>query len=73
MNRSSKPRRSAVSHCMSAEARFHPTNVSYIYNRYKRVGDETMDESFFPILWRRDGYRTPFLEDYVKQEPAARG
>src|SRR5438034_6294334 len=73
MNRSSKPRRSAVSHCMSAEARFHPTNVSYIYNRYKRVGDETMDESFFPILWRRDGYRTPFLEAYVKQEPAARG
>ena len=58
---------------MSAEARFHPTNVSYIYNRYKRVGDETMDESFFPILWRRDGYRTPFLEAYVKQEPAARG
>ena len=31
--------------------RFHPTEVSYIYSRYKRVGDETMDESFFPVLW----------------------
>jgi ectoine hydroxylase-related dioxygenase (phytanoyl-CoA dioxygenase family) len=71
VNRSSKPRRSAVSHCMSSEARFHPTTISYIYNRYKRVGDETMDESFFPILWRQDGYRTPFLEAYVKQGSAA--
>ena len=53
VNRADRPRRSAVSHCMSAEARFHPTEVSYIYNRYKRVGDETMEESFFPILWRQ--------------------
>ena len=58
------PRRSAVSHCMSTEARFHSTNVSYIYNRYKRVGDETMDESFLPILWRRDGYLSPICQDF---------
>jgi len=71
MNRADKPRRSAVSHCMSSEARFHPTKISYIYNRYKRSGDETMDESFFPILWRQDGYRTPFLDEYVKKGSAA--
>ncbi|HZT19383.1 MAG TPA: hypothetical protein VFA23_08255, partial [Dongiaceae bacterium] len=72
-NRADRPRRAAVSHCMSSEARFHPSEVSYIYNRYKRVGDDTMDESFFPILWRRDGYRTPFLEDHIRRGSAAGG
>jgi len=24
-----------------------------------------MDESFFPILWRQDGYRTPWLDSYM--------
>ena len=52
-------------HTIPAEARFHPTNkAGYIYGRYKRVGDTTMDESFFPILWTQKGYRTPFLADY---------
>lgn len=64
-NRSGRPRRSLVTHCLSAEARFHPTVVSPVYSRYRRRGDETMDESFFPILWSRTGYRTPFLADYV--------
>ena len=48
---------------LSSAARFHPTEVSAIYSRYKRHGDDTMDESFFPILWTADGYRTPFLDD----------
>ena len=66
-NRGSQPRRSLVSHCLSSDARFHPTEVSYIYSRYRRVGDLTMDESFFPILSRQDGYRTPFLATYLEQ------
>jgi phytanoyl-CoA hydroxylase len=54
-------------HTLPANAQFHPTNKpSYIYGRYKRVGDLTMDESFFPILWRKDGYRTPFLSSYCE-------
>jgi hypothetical protein len=24
-----------------------------------------MDESFFPILWRNDGYRSPFIAPYA--------
>jgi ectoine hydroxylase-related dioxygenase (phytanoyl-CoA dioxygenase family) len=64
-NRTDRPRRSLVTHCIAAEARFHPSEISYVYNRYKRVGDETMDESFFPILWRRDGYRSAFLGAYL--------
>ncbi len=70
VNRSPQPRRSLVSHCLSSAARFHPTEVSYIYSRYRRVDDLTMDESFFPILWTQDGYRTPFLARYLAQ-PAA--
>lgn len=55
------PRRSLVSHCISADCRFHGTEVSYIYSRYRRQGDLTMDESFFPVLWREDGYRSTWL------------
>jgi hypothetical protein len=50
---------------MSSAAVYHPTKISYIYNRYKRVGDDTMDESYFPVLWREDGYRTAWLDGYV--------
>ncbi|HEX4478488.1 MAG TPA: phytanoyl-CoA dioxygenase family protein [Polyangiaceae bacterium] len=64
-NRRDVPRRSIVAHCMSSEARFHPTNVGYIYSRYKRFGDDAMDETHFPILWRNDGYRSAFLDPYV--------
>ena len=65
VNRSDAPRRSLVAHCMSSEARFHPETTGYLYSRYKRFGDDTMDESFFPITWRQDGYRSPFLEPYL--------
>jgi phytanoyl-CoA hydroxylase len=65
INRSSSPRRSLVAHCMSSEARFHPETTGYLYSRYKRFGDDSMDESFFPITWREDGYRSPFIGPYV--------
>jgi len=55
-------RRSVISHLVPAEARFHPEHVDPTYSRYRRVDDPTMDESFFPIVWRRDGYRTGWLE-----------
>jgi hypothetical protein len=50
---------------MSSEARFHPAVTGYLYSRYKRFGDDTMDESFFPIIWRDDGYRSPFIPPYL--------
>ena len=61
-NRTAQPRRSLVTHCISSDCRFHPTEVSHIYSRYKRIQDDTMDESFFPILWTRTGHRTPHLD-----------
>jgi ectoine hydroxylase-related dioxygenase (phytanoyl-CoA dioxygenase family) len=68
-NRTDATRRAVVSHCIAADAIFHETNINYIYSRYKRVGDVTMDESFFPVIWRDDGYRTPFLNAYCDGEP----
>lgn len=65
INHRDVPRRSIVAHCMSSETRFHPNYVGYIYSRYKRFGDDTMDESFFPVLWREDGYRTPFIDPFA--------
>lgn len=62
-NRSDRPRRSLVAHCISSAARFHPTEISHIYSRYKQRGSLEMDESFFPILWTQEGYRTPWLDE----------
>lgn len=61
-NRGKNPRRAVISHCMSSEAKFHPENVGYIYSRYRKQGSLEMDESFFPILWRNDGYRSAWLD-----------
>jgi phytanoyl-CoA hydroxylase len=67
-------RRSLVLAHIPAESRFKPAGAyvpgGYIAGRYKRFGDDTMDESFFPIVWQQDGYRTPFLADYC-QDPLA--
>ena len=43
-------RRAVISHLVTADARFHPDHVDPVYSRYRRVGDTTMDESFFPIV-----------------------
>lgn len=58
-NRGSGHRRSIVSHCMSSATSFHPVNVSPVYSRYRRGQSCDMDEAFFPVLWRSDGYRSP--------------
>ena len=46
-----------------SDAHFHPERVDPVYSRYRRVGDLSLDESFFPIVCARDGYRTPWLVD----------
>ncbi len=54
-------------HTVPSNAKFHPTNKpGYIYGRYKRFSDTEMDESFFPVLWTKSGYRTSFLETYCE-------
>ena len=56
-------RRALVSHLLPAETRFHPVNVDLNYSRYRRRGDMSMDESFFPITWSREGWRTSWLRE----------
>ena len=48
---------------VAAHTRFHPANVDVIYSRYRRRGDLSMDESFFPVLWDETGARTYWLEE----------
>ena len=56
-------RMALVSHFLPVEARFHETNVDVNYSRYRRRGDLSMDESFFPVVWTESGYRTPWLSE----------
>lgn len=69
MNRSSAPRRALVLHAMQSDVHYVPSEFSNgtgpIYSRYKRLGDDTLDENYFPVLWREDGYRTPGIGAYL--------
>lgn len=56
-------RRALVSHLVPANTRFHPVQVDQIYSRYRRRGDLSLDEAFFPVLWEASGARTPWLDD----------
>lgn len=56
-------RMALVSHIIPASARFHERNVDLIYSRYRRRGDLSLDESFFPVMWDETGYRTPWLAE----------
>ena len=68
-NRSPNPRRSLVLHAMRSDVEYVPENfgqgIGPIYSRYKRLGDNQLDENYFPVLWREDGYRTPQIDDYL--------
>ena len=60
---SSVARMALVSHMIPADARFHHEQADLIYSRYRKRGDLSLDESFFPVLWHETGYRTPWLEE----------
>jgi phytanoyl-CoA hydroxylase len=61
-------RRSVIVHCTTSEARFNKREARSLYSRYRRFDSDEMDESFFPILWREDGYRSPFLDPYLAEK-----
>ena len=68
-NQSDHPRRSLVLHAMPSDVEYVPEcfdqGIGPIYSRYKRLGDNQLDENYFPILWREDGYRTAQIDDYL--------
>ena len=49
---------------VQADAQFSDRPGGYIYRRYQRTGDPTLDESYFPILWTEDGRRTQWMDGY---------
>ena len=60
-NEAGTHRRALVSHLLAAHTRFHPTNVDQTYSRYRRRGDLSLDESFFPVTWDETGARSYWL------------
>jgi len=63
---SDKMRRSIGIHLIPADVRFSDRPGGYIYRRYQRTGDPALDESFFPVLWTRDGHRTGWIDGYSR-------
>ena len=69
--RADAERRAIISHLVTTKTRWDPVHAHPVYSRYRRPGEIELDEAFFPILWREDGYRTPWLEEYVELHVAA--
>ena len=61
-NEATRERRALVSHLVPEETRFHPTETDLIYSRYRRRGDLSLDESYFPVVWDAEGGRSAWLE-----------
>jgi hypothetical protein len=57
-------RRSIGIHMVPADAQFSDRHGGYIYRRYQRTDDPTLDESFFPVLWSETTGRTAWLDGY---------
>lgn len=66
-NRSATDTRSSFAiSSLPGQVKFQPPGVGtgYIFDRYRRINDLTLDDSFYPVLWSETGDRTPFLKDY---------
>jgi ectoine hydroxylase-related dioxygenase (phytanoyl-CoA dioxygenase family) len=61
-------RRAVISHLIPAVTEFHPVNADPVYSRYRKTGDLEMDESYFPIVWSRDGGRSAWLDAELAQD-----
>jgi phytanoyl-CoA hydroxylase len=59
-------RRSIGVHMVSGDAQFSNRPGGYIYRRYQRTDDPSLDESFFPLLWSEGGKRTAWLDGYCE-------
>ncbi len=70
-NTGSSPRRSLVLHAMSSSTEFVRDNFHQgtgpIYSRYARLDSSEMDENYFPIIWRRDGYSSSGIARFLHQ------
>ncbi len=71
VNRADVPRRALAAHFFQADVEFNPHKMDVgngpIYGKYKKFGSNEVDEAYFPVTWREDGYRTAGLDDYLDQ------
>jgi phytanoyl-CoA hydroxylase len=58
--------RGVITHFVRADAQFHPQTVNAVYSRYRRVGDLALDDSFFPVVWSRNGRRSAWLDRFAE-------
>jgi len=61
--RGDRERRAIISHMITTRTTWHPTNTHSLYSHYRRPGETELDEAFFPVMWREDGYRTPAIDE----------
>jgi ectoine hydroxylase-related dioxygenase (phytanoyl-CoA dioxygenase family) len=69
--RGDRERRAIISHMITTRTTWHPSATHPLYSRYRRPGERELDEAFFPILWREDGYRTPLIDEVFAASPDA--
>jgi hypothetical protein len=59
-------RRSIGIHMVPADAQFSERQGGYIYRRYQRTDDPSLDESYFPLLWSTEGKCTAWIDSYCE-------
>jgi ectoine hydroxylase-related dioxygenase (phytanoyl-CoA dioxygenase family) len=69
--RDDRERRAMVSHMISTETRWNPAHAHGVYSKYRRPGELELDEAFFPVMWREDGHRTPWIDTEFAPRPVA--
>lgn len=67
VNTSKSWRRTIGIHLIPADSSFAGKgNVGYIYQRYKLFNSDEMNETFFPIIYTRNNYRSPFIKYFFE-------
>ena len=62
--RADAQRRAIISHMITTDTRWNPARPHPIYSRYRRPDEREIDEAFFPVMWREDGYRSPWIDEW---------
>ncbi len=62
--RADAQRRAIISHMITTDTRWNPARPHPIYSRYRRPDEREIDEAFFPVMWREDGYRSPWVDEW---------
>ena len=48
-----------------------PGAPARVYSKFRRPGELDLDEAFFPVMWRADGHRTPWIDTEFAPDPIA--